>query len=92
MSSAYISATHCCSASGRSLINTRNKIGPKILPCGTQSVTDLLVEWHPFIFSTDFFHSNSRGTGEEKSHPLQAPSASIIAANGQSNRKPSYGV
>ena len=44
VSSPYMSAAECCSASDRSLINTRNKTGPEMLSCGTPSVTALLVE------------------------------------------------
>ena len=58
----------------------------------TPSVTDLLVECACLYLHTDFFHSNSQGTGEGKSHPLQAPSISVMTADDQSNEKPSYSL
>ena len=41
VSSPKMSMVECCAADGRSLINKRNKMGPKILPCSTPANTVL---------------------------------------------------
>ena len=40
--------------SGRSFMYARNKIGPRIEPCGTPEETGIVPEWKPFV-TTDCF-------------------------------------
>ena len=44
VSSTQMSMVECWAADGRSLMYKRNKLGPRILPCGTPADTDLEAE------------------------------------------------